>query len=170
MKARYVLPLAIALSACATTPPPPVTQDRSAWEKFGYDGFGEKIERLAGAEARHCGIVNLIDPNDPINQGVSLESARACVAESVAAGNPFKYATLRIPIDSFLFEAVIQTPEKEFWIVHYDVMVGDPSENLHDVQRCKGLNLRKSKTLYQGVDCYKVPTASWLPDIPEQQK
>lgn len=165
MKALYLLPITITLAACATS----VTQDRSAWTSFAYEGFGNKIERLAGAEANHCGVINQVSKSDPINKGASVKQGRACVIKSITEDKPFKFGTVRIPIDSYLFEALVYTPEKEYWIVHYDVML-DGTDNMHIIKRCKGIDLKRSESTFEGIDCVDVPTNQWLADIPEQQK
>lgn len=160
MKSYSLAILAATLTACAS----PVTQSPSAWNDFGYEGFGQKIERLAGPKAIHCGVMNLVNKKDPGNRGASVEQGRKCIADSMAAGVPFKYGSVRIPIDSYLFEALVYTPTKEIWIVHYDVML-DGTDNMHDIQRCEGLDLKKSSSTFVGINCEQITTQEWLKDI-----
>ena len=164
MKAIHLI-AALSLMACAA---PQVTQKSEVWSSFGYEGFGAKIERLAGAQAVHCGVVNLVNKKDPSNSGASVKLGRECIKKSIADGKPFKYGTVSIPIDSYLFEALIFTPEREYWIVHYDVML-DGTHNLHVIKRCKGIDLARSVSAFEAVDCKAVSTEEWLADIPEQK-
>lgn len=166
MKVFFIAPFALLLLSCATSQQ--TTPDGSAWTSFAYEGFGAKVERLAGTDAIDCGVINRVNKNDPVNKGNSVRKARACVEESVANGVPFKYGTVRIPLDSYLFEALVYTPSKEYWIVHYDVML-DGIDNMHVIKRCKQIDLARSDSIFEGVDCVDVSTVEWLSDIPEQQ-
>lgn len=154
------------LASCANNQA--VISNTEAWESFAYEGFGKKINRLAGADAVNCGVINQISKDDPVNNGNSLKKARACIEKSISQGATFKYATVKIPSDSYLFESLVFTPEKEFWIVHYDYIL-DGTSNMHVINRCKGLYLKKSDYTFQGIDCIEVPTSEWLSDIPEQK-
>lgn len=49
MKVFLSIPIALLLVSCATNQV--TTQDAGAWASFAYEGFGNKIERLAGANA-----------------------------------------------------------------------------------------------------------------------
>lgn len=160
MKTCLLALLSMTLTGCAS----PVSQSPSAWNDFGYEGFGAKIERLAGPNAKHCGAINLVNKKDPTNRGASVEQGLKCIAESMAAGVPFKYGTVRIPIDSYLFEALVYTSAKEVWIVHYDVML-DGTDNMHDIQLCEGLDLKNSSSTFEGINCNKITTKEWLKDI-----
>lgn len=165
MKARIFL-TTLVLTACTAAP---VTQNSIAWRDFAYEGFGEKVNRLAGDEAIHCGVVNLVNTNDPTNKGASLDQGKACIARAIAAGQPFKFGTVRIPLDSYLFEAVVGTSQNEFWIVHYDVMV-DGTDNQHFIRRCRSLEVKNGGATFAGSDCVDISTSAWLADIPEQNR
>lgn len=166
MKVFFIVPVALLLLSCATSQQ--TTPDGNVWASFAYEGFGAKVERLAGGDAIDCGVINRVNKNDPINKGNSIKRARACVDKSVASGVPFKYGTVRIPLDSYLFEALVYTPTNEYWIVHYDVML-DGTDNMHVIKRCKRIDLARSDSIFEGVDCVNVSISEWLSDIPEQQ-
>jgi len=166
MKPSFIIALVLLLASCTSNLV--TVNDASAWSSFAYEGFGNKISRLAGNEAIDCGVINQINTNDPTNKNNSLKKARSCIEKSGSNGLPFKFGTVRIPIDSYLFEAITFTPAKEYWIVHYDYMV-DGSSNMHVIKRCKGLDLKRSDSTFTGINCIEVSTTDWLSDIPEQQ-
>lgn len=166
MKVFFIIPFALLLLSCATSQQ--TTPDGRAWAFFAYEGFGAKVERLAGTDAIDCGVINQVNKSDPVNKGNSVKKARACVEKSVAGRVPFKYGTVRIPLDSYLFEALVYSPTNEYWIVHYDVML-DGTDNMHVIKRCKGIDLARSDSIFEGTDCVEVSTQEWLADIPEQQ-
>lgn len=167
MKTLSVIAVLFCLLSCGTAKHH--NQDKSAaWDSFAYEGFGKKISSLASPSAVDCGVINQIDPNDPANQGNSLKKAHKCIRDSSREGQPFKFATVRIPSDSFLFEAIALTPNNDYWIVQYDYML-DGSSSLHDVKRCKGIKLDSDSPTALGIGCVNVSTADWLADIPEQQ-
>lgn len=167
MKVFFIIPFALLLLSCATSQQS--TPDGSAWASFAYEGFGAKVERLAGVDAIDCGVINQVNKADPVNKGNSIKKARACVDKSVVSGRPFKYGTVRIPLDSYLFETLVYTPTKKYWIVHYDVML-DGTNNMHVIKRCKRIDLARSDSIFEGADCVEVSTQEWLSDIPEQQR
>lgn len=166
MKVFFIAPFALLLLSCTTAQRN--ASDENAWASFAYEGFGAKVGRLAGVDAIDCGVINQVNKADPVNKGNSIKKARACVEKGIANRVPFKYGTVRIPLDSYLFEALVYTPTKEYWIVHYDVML-DGTDNMHVVKRCKRIDLARSDSIFEGIDCVEVSTQEWLSDIPEQQ-
>lgn len=167
MRALMMTFTAAVLVACTT---PAVKQaDTSAWQAFGYKGMAGKINRLAGVASFNCGIRNYLEPNDPVNTHMSPADSRACIKQSILSKTPFRYGSIRIPIDSFLFDALVLSSTGEFWAVRYDTML-DGTGNSHFIERCKSVKVDYSKLTYEGVDCQPVSTEEWMADIPEQAK
>ena len=153
---------AVTLVACAT--PAMKEADTSVWEAFGYEGMADEINRLAGASSVNCGIRNYLESGDPVNAHMSPVESRACIKQSIHTKTPFRYGSIRIPIDSFLFDALVLSEAGEFWTIRYDVMV-DGTHNANFIERCKSVRVDYSRLAYEGIDCKTVTTEEWLADI-----
>lgn len=165
MRALLVILTAATLAACTThTVKEP---DKTAWQAFGYKGMAAKINRLAGSNSFNCGIYNKLEPNDPVNKQMSVADSRACIKQSLNSKIPFRYGSIRIPTDSYLFDALILSSTGEFWTVRYDTML-DGSGSAHFIERCNSVKVDYSDLTYEGVDCKPVSTEEWLSDIAEQ--
>lgn len=126
-----------------------------------------KINRLAGSNSINCGIRNHVEASDPVNTHMTPTDSRACVKAAIQSKTPFRYGSIRIPIDSYLFEAAVLTKSGEYWLINYDSMVDD-SGSLHDIARCKSINFDYAAMIYSGINCEPVSAQDWLSDIPEQ--
>lgn len=166
MRSAHLLAItALSLTACATSPSKPV--NTSNWEDFGYEGMAAKINRLAGTGSINCGIHNHMEPEDPVNKILTPQESKACIKAAMKAGTPFRYGSIRIPTDSFLFDALVRSSTGELWTIKYDYMI-DGSSNHHFIKRCKSASVDYSNLTYEGVDCQDVTAGEWLADIPEQ--
>lgn len=152
-------------TACTSQPAKQV--DTSPWKTFGYEGMAEKINRLASSNSLNCGIRNHLEASDPVNTQMTPADSRTCVKAAIQSKTPFRYGSIRIPIDSFLFEALVLTNTGEYWLINYDSMV-DGSGSLHDIERCEAVNFNYKTMTYSGVNCEPISAQDWLSDIPEQ--
>lgn len=149
------------LSACYHSTKPANTLP---WENFGYMGMANKINNLAGAASINCGIRNYLSKDDPVNTQISPSDSKYCIKNAIETNTPFRYGSIRIPVDSFLFQALVLSSKGEFWLIQYDSMV-DGSSSLHDIQRCKSVNIDYAKITYSGNECLVVSEEEWLSDI-----
>lgn len=157
-----ILIMLMALTACTNTSVKEA--DKTAWQAFGYQGMAEKINQLAGPNSFNCGIHNYLEPNDPVNKHMSPDDSRACIKQSIQSKTPLRYGSVRIPIDSFLFDALVLSEEGEFWLIRYDIMV-DGTDNRHFIDRCKSVAIDYYHMSYEGVNCQPVSSEKWLADF-----
>ncbi|MET0355689.1 MAG: hypothetical protein ABW044_02870 [Cellvibrio sp.] len=162
----FMVSAVLITSACTSAPVKP--SNTSNWVDFGYEGMAAKINRLAGVGSINCGIRNHIEPDDSVNKLLTPNESKACVKAAMKANTPFRYGSIKIPTDSYLFDALVLSSNGEFWTIKYDYML-DGSGNHHVIQRCKSASVEYAEMIYRGTDCQNVPTAEWLADIPEQQ-
>ena len=141
----------------------------SAWEDFGYEGMAGKINRLAGTTSANCGIRNHLASNDPVNKQMSVAQSRSCIKTAIKQQTPFRYGSIRIPIDSFLFSALVLSQTGEFWLIDFDSMI-DGSGSLHNIKKCSSVQIDYLYITFNGTDCQPVSAQEWLADIPEQQQ
>lgn len=165
MRSLAVLLTVIMSTACTSQPAKQV--DTSPWEAFGYEGMAGKINRLASSSSLNCGIRNHLEASDPVNKHMTPADSRTCVKAAMQSKTPFRYGSIRIPIDSFLFEALVLTNTGEYWLINYDSMI-DGSGSLHDIKRCESVNFNYKTMTYSGLNCEPVSAQEWLSDIPEQ--
>lgn len=154
-------------TACTSQPEKEI--DTSPWEAFGYKGMAGKINRLAGSNSLNCGIRNHLTANDPVNKQMTPADSRTCVKTAIQSKTPLRYGSIRIPTDSYLFEALVLTDTGEYWLINYDSMV-DGSGTLHDIEKCKSIEFNYATMTYNGINCEPVSTQEWLSDIPEQSQ
>lgn len=136
------------VAGCATSS----TQYRPGpWPPIGYEGFAENINAIAGEDAIDCGFHNLLkwDPRDA--ERVRKAKLR-CVQRAVERGDPFKYGTARIPIDSLAYEVLVRPRDGDYWLRTYDVMIGNPGRSQW-TQQCRSIRLDMRHGWYEGVDC-----------------
>ncbi len=166
MKSGFLLLSLAMLSACAlhATKAPNTT----LWDDFGYEGMAEKINRLAGKDSNNCGIRNYLEESDPVNKQITPSESRACIKKSMKAKQPFRYGSIKIPSDSYLFEAVLLSETGEYWIIKYDYMI-DGSSNHHFIDRCKTIDVDYQALSFKGEECQEVTASDWLSDIPVQE-
>lgn len=160
MRSTLLVSTALILIACTSSPKP----NTSPWQDFGYDGMAEKINRIAGTGSINCGIRNHIDPDDPVNSIMTPEQSTACVKKAIESKAPFRYGSIRIPTDSYLFEALVLSDSMEYWTIKYDYMI-DGSSHQHIIQRCNSIAVDFKNMSYSGKDCHDVSDNDWFADI-----
>lgn len=160
MKLSLFIAITLTTVACTTTPVP----NTSSWQDFGYEGMAEKINRISGPSAINCGIRNHIDPSDPVNSLATPAQSRACIKSAIESKTPFRYGSIRIPTDSYLFEALVLSETLEYWIIKYDYMI-DESGHSHHIQRCKSVTVDYDNLSYTGNECHDVSDTDWFSDI-----
>lgn len=153
---KYILPLILLISSCVyQSSYKGITGD---WTKMGYEGFSSKINAMSGHNSLDCGFYNLIE-SIPSLVDVTIEQGFQCAREASKQGVPFKFGTKRIPTDSYAFEVLYSTPEKEYWLVTLDVMLTN-GEMQQWNKKCKNV-LFKGKS-YEGVECEEVHYRDWI--------
>ncbi len=131
----------------------------SSWPQYAYVGFSEKIDELAGNDALDCGFFDLKSRSGSALKRERLSFSR-CVKESMKDSRAFKYGSVHIPTDSFLYEVLILTPDNEYWIIKFDLMI-DFSNAIFWVKKCKSISL-VNKYGYEGGGCRDVESSEWL--------
>lgn len=79
------------------------------------EALRKKLEALAGASARECGVAAAV---------AERGSAIACARAAVAARAPFRVAVRMQGDDASVWQGAVRTPDGKLWMVFYDE---DPS-------------------------------------------
>ncbi len=151
--------LVLLLGACASIE----DYESHLWPQYAYPGFSKKIDRIAGNDAIDCGFYDRM-----LRDSESLKRKRRglsdCVKNSIKAGRSFKFGSVRIPADSYVYEVLVLSPEKEYWTITFDLML-DGSNAIHWVKRCDSVNVDVKSLSYKGEGCREVSAEEWLSDI-----
>jgi hypothetical protein len=139
----------LALAGCAA-PPPRV--ENHPWKPMAYVGFAESIDRLAGPGAVDCGMYNLL------GHEVTRKAKRIafdCVQAALGSRTPFKYGTLRIPIDSFATEVLVRSAEGTLWLIGHDQMIDDDTGETQQQwnQECHSTYVDRHTLIISREDC-----------------
>jgi hypothetical protein len=121
------------------------------WAPIAYEGFAEDVNAIAGEDAIDCGFHNLLEQG-PWKAEAARKSTLRCVQTAIERGEPFKYGTLRIPIDSLAFEVLARPRGGDYWLRTYDVMV-DHTGTAQWTKQCKSVRLDMRHGWYEGLDC-----------------
>src|SRR5262245_8547732 len=113
MRVAWILPLVF--GSCLAAEP---GSAKLPWEPTGYQGFVESIEALVGPDAIDCGFHNLLD--EKLTEAARAQAYR-CVRDALKGNRPFKFGTLRIPVDSYGYEVLVRSPRGELWCVTFDL-------------------------------------------------
>jgi hypothetical protein len=123
------------------------------WAPLGYDGFSESIDLLVGSSAVDCGFVNLLEtPN-----AATRHRAYDCVRTALKNGQPFKFGTLRIPIDSYAYEVLARTPTGELWQITYDRMLVAEEGQQQWNRICKSARVDRRTLVMMAENCVSKP-------------
>ncbi|WMS89018.1 hypothetical protein [Pleionea litopenaei] len=134
------------------------SEKNNNWNPMGYDGFSNKLNELSGVDAINCGFFDLTERN-PSSIAASKLGYR-CAREASEKGLPFKFGTKRIPTDSYAYEVLILTPDKHYWLVTLDVMLGRVDATQQWNKKCKSVMI--SDNDYKGSDCENVDYQDWI--------
>lgn len=159
---RYLL-LIICLScltSCMSSPAP-----IENWPAIAYQGFTEKIDRIAGEGAINCGLIDRVDSKKKAGLNGEISKSQKCANKAISDKLPFKVGTFRIASTSYLYEVVVKPVSGDYWVILFDRAMDD-SGNLHFVKRCKSLSLNLQAADFIGDGCIDVSTDEWLADIP----
>ena len=141
--------IVLILFGCASEPP---KTSYPEWGEVGYNGFTDYVDRKAGPSAINCGFFETFDRRAPRPYKVP---GFDCVQYAIKNQLPFKFGTVRIPIDSYAYEVLVRDESGNFWEIVYDVMLdGDAPQQW--VRRCKSVDLAPRYSAYEGKDCEKV--------------
>ena len=153
---KFIITLIVLFSSCSTRTS--FFGKIGSWEEMGYKEFSIKINEMSGNDSIDCGFYDLIESRANLN-GATEDKGYYCARDAPKQGVPFKYGTKNIPIDSYVFEILYSTPEKEYWLVTLDIMLGGG-----DIQqwnkKCKNILFRNKS--YKGVDCEIVHYKEWI--------
>jgi hypothetical protein len=119
------------------------------WKPMGYEGFSETVNAVAGDDAVDCGFVNLV----PLDSEPAHRAAFQCVQAAIRRGDPFKYGTADIPIDSLAYMVLAKPRGEDFWLRTYDVMISPERERAQWTKRCKSVRLNGRRMTYEGFEC-----------------
>jgi hypothetical protein len=111
------------------------------WECGGNQGLANAIEKLAGPNAVDCGFHEMIGKTSFRARRLAHE----CVGRALQDHRPFKFATSRIPLDSFVTEVLVRSAEGKLWIIVIDEMIGEQPTQWTAV--CKHVSVDR-RTLY----------------------
>jgi hypothetical protein len=141
-----------AVTACAGAGVVP-DQARS-WNAVGYEGFGASIDALVGPEAIDCGYWDLMSPTAL----KSHEKRRAfeCVRRALRSGAPFKFGTVRIPLDSYSYEVVARASDGRLWMITFDIMIDDTAPQQWN-RICEKVRVDARTLFAHGVGCVAKP-------------
>jgi hypothetical protein len=145
---RYLLvSLLMALAACASAPH---ARPKVAWPA----GFDAEIARVAGDDIVDCGVVYLGRRHAPSPE---RDAARECMARARLAERQFKYGTLRVPFDSKVWEAFVQTRKGAYLFVQDEVPLADGAQRW--LKRCKSITVDRGTGIIKGTGCFDLSPA-----------
>jgi hypothetical protein len=143
---RLPFMLALMCIAACTTGTSAVRYD---WQDFGYSRFSRSIDELLGADAVDCGYLDLIGDSPSVQARYQVNR---CLRGARAGKAPFKYATLRLPIDSYAHEVYARTPDGSLWMIVYDIMI-DGSAPQQWNQVCESITVDPRTLIIDGEGC-----------------
>lgn len=143
---RYSIVVLLTLVAgCASGPE---TQNFPDWEGVGYEGFADSIDVVAGAGARNCGFFNLLTEEGRRGRRRGIR----CAQQAYADGVPFKFGTVRLPIDSYAYEVLVRSSTGENWEIVYDILIDGTSAQIW-FRKCESISLSRNRPGYEVHDC-----------------
>src|SRR5262245_57997208 len=135
------------LTGCAAAP----ILDRpnhGAWQPMGYAGFSESIDALVGSTAIDCGFLNMLDTK---TTDAMKRRASDCVQAAMSGGQPFKFGTVRVPIDSYAYEVLARSSTGELWQITYDQMLLEEDGAQQWNKVCKSATLERGTLFLTGL-------------------
>lgn len=148
--------LSIAVTICGCASNTIENIDFKEWYPIGYEGFLESINLSSGSNVENCGFHDLMTEEGK----KSVEYGYKCARQNANAGKPFKFGTVRLPIDSFAFEILIGTADSEYWLVVYDVMIdGDAPQQW--AKKCNSIKFSRKNQDYEGKRCGEINSEVW---------
>jgi len=143
------------LFACSAAPEP----KRQPWSAYIYPGFSEKINALSGGDSIDCGFDDWVNTQNgkPFknNQIMSI----ACAKDALSRNESFKLAIVTIPLDSYLYEILVYSKDKELWLISIDVML-DKSDSSMSLKKCA--NIKFTEATFSGIGCKHMPIGDWV--------
>jgi hypothetical protein len=123
---------------------------QSGWPRT----FDADITRVAGEGVVDCGFFRL----DGAGPASERRAARACMAEARNQGRPFKYGTLRVPMDSFAWEVFVHTPGGDFLFVQDEMVLQDFVQRW--LQQCAKVEVHRCTGIIVAEQCADLPAAA----------
>ncbi len=157
MKFLFVLVCLVLMVGCAS----PQVFDRSGWEDFGHPLFVSKINEVSGADAINCGHFNQIPGKD--HEEIDRET-RKCIGVANKEKYAYKFGTLSIVSDLYLFDVIILSPDGTYWLVEYGVML-DYSDHHTRVEKCDEVKVLFNPLRYKREVCEFVDAQEWYDKV-----
>lgn len=154
---RCILLSVFLLSCCSANEEKPPSMP-SGWDDIhGLFGLGERIDAVASSETKDCGFFDLIrsDATDP-----QLIRKWDCVSNLSLNTTPFKFGSLRLPIDSYVYEVVVRDNVGQYHMFTLDLSADVTSAQLW-VERCSRVEFNDEILGYSRENCVDIESQSW---------
>ncbi len=135
----------ILLAGCSSTPE---AFDFPDWGNVGYEGFADSIDVVAGSDAVNCGFFDLLTEEGRRDRAHGVR----CAKHAYADGIPFKFGTVRLPLDSYAYEVLLRSPSGENWRIVYDIMIDSTAPQIW-FQKCESVEFERRPHHYRVHDC-----------------
>ncbi|MCB1582216.1 MAG: hypothetical protein R3E90_12710 [Marinicella sp.] len=147
------LPFILSLSSCQIN-----KKNFPAWGSIGDIGFAMNINQLAGDHAVDCGFFDLKSKAETSNYAEGYH----CAEGAYKQGLPFKLGTLTVPIDSYFYQAHLESADGKYLEVNFDIYP-DMNANHHILwtRSCEKFQFNTTQKQIIGVNCEKVSEYSW---------
>ena len=99
-----------------------------------------------------CGFVNLIEDDSKKR----LRAGMHCARDAFAAGNAFRYGSVRIPMDSYATEVLVRSADGALWLLVHDVMIDGETPQFW-VQRCERMRFKPDNSGFEIDGCKAAP-------------
>ena len=125
------------------------------WKPVAYEGFVEKIFKIADADTINCGFHKLLEGGNVDTYKAGLN----CKKKANKNNQSFVFGILRIPIDSYAYEVEIQLSSGQYWSVTYDQML-NAADGVIWVKVCDSMDITGSN--YNTKNCSKLTFDDWM--------
>jgi hypothetical protein len=160
VKAIVLCVIFLAVTAGCASPP---ELEGEPWSNFAYSRLSDKLLELAGPAPDDCGYYDLVDTKQLPSMNVY---ANNCIKEAVKAGRSFKFASMDINHDLYLYDAVVFSPDKGFWLIEYGVLV-DASDAHLQVEKCRTVDIEFNPIFYNRSECQAIDATNWMQANPD---
>ncbi|HHL31282.1 MAG TPA: hypothetical protein ENJ41_01765 [Oceanospirillales bacterium] len=82
-----------------------------------------------------------------------------CAHQAAKKGLPFKFGSLTLPIDSYVYEVLVLGKDKKYWRIINDFMLAE-TDGQQWINECADIQFRSNS--YQLRNCSKVTSEQWL--------
>lgn len=130
-----------------------------SWDDFAFSRLSNKILELTGEDPVDCGYYDLVGSQQlkMMNSGY----AENCIKKAIMSNRAFKFGSLDINHDLYLYDAVVFSPNEGFWVIEYGVVV-DFSDHHLQVEKCESVNVEFRPLFYERSSCSSVNSDGWF--------